>query len=321
MRQLIHLSTLATPFAILALMEVLFRNPVGLPWVVTMIGILASSVTLFLVRPGLAHFMARPLTGLGLMFGGTLLIVSTPLLGFQQVVTATESGLKTAVAQIPWLVTAAVVVLAGGLLVFTARRLTQLPQVFTPLYLVAGEVLFLMVLEGHWFRRIVAVLFALLLVVALEDLYLAFHEPERHHAYAPVNIATYMGLVAYFLFAASLFWMMLFFNLPLWLGALILAGLSALLTYQALLSIGRLSLRGWPYVLVMPLVSVELFWVVSFLPTSVYVGAFVLTAAHYAALGTCRNYLLGSLNRRIIIRYLVTGIGLLAIVLMTAKWR
>ncbi|MDO8559609.1 MAG: hypothetical protein Q7S23_01035 [bacterium] len=319
MRPLVHFATLLTPVAVLVLMGRLFSVPDSLPWVVTVVGLLVSGVTVMLVRPGLARLAARPLTSAGLLLGGVLLVISTPLLGFQQVLTVTEAEGDTGLTQLPWVVTAVVLISAGTLVVFAARRITLLPQTLTPVYLAAGEVLLLSALEGYWFRRLVAGVFALLLFVALEDLYLAFHEPNKHQDYAPVNIASYLAMVTYFLYAAGLLWLMVFFAFPLWLAALLLAGIALLLTYQALWALGIPMGRGWPYLVSMPLLTMEFLWAVSFLPTSVYVGALVLTAGWYVASGCSRNQLLGTLDRRVVLRYVVTSAASLAVVLLTAK--
>lgn len=318
MRALVHFSTLATPLVMLVLTGWLFRAPAALPVGVTLIGLLVSGETLLLVWPGLSRLVSRPFTGVGLLISGTLLVISTPLLGYQQVLTVAETQ-GAGASQLPWVVAAGVLAASGSLMIFTARRVTSLPQVLTPVYLVAGGVLLLMALEGYWFRQVIAVCLAFLLLVALEDLYLAFHDPARHQAYAPVNIASYMGLVTYFFYAASLLWLMAFFTFPLWLAALLLAGITALLTYQSLWAIGGSFWRGWPYLVTLSLLSVEMFWAVSFLPTSVYVGALVLTAGHYVASGLSRNQLLGTLHRGVLVRYVVTALCCLALVLLTAK--
>lgn len=319
MRALIHSTTLLTPLIMLGLTGWLFQHPDSLPGIVTVVGLLVSGVTVMLVQPGLTRLAARPLTSVGLLLGGVLLVISTPMLGFQQVLTATEAEGDAAAAQLPWVVTAVVLAAAGSLVVFTARRITLLPQTLTPIYLAAGEVLLLLTLEGYWFRRVVAVMFALLLLVALEDLYLAFHEPQKHQAYAPVNIASYLAMVTYFLYAAGLLWLMVFFAFPLWLAALVLSGIALLMTYQALWALGMAVERGWPYLVAIPVVTIELLWAVSFLPTSVYVGALVLAAGYYVATGCSRNQWLGTLNRRVVLRYVVTSVVSLLVVLMTAK--
>ncbi len=315
----LHLLTVLTPVVVFGLFERLFRVPADLPWVVTVIGAVTSGVTLLLARPGLRRLAQTRWVGAGLVLSGTLLIITTPLLGFQQVRSFSEGLDSGFTAQLPWLVTATVVVLAVWVMLQTARRLTPVPQVLTPLYLVAGEILLLMALEGRWFVRVVTVVFALLLFVALEDLYLAFHQPTRHSGSASLNIATYLGAVTYFAVAASLLWLMIFFSFPLWLGALLLGGLTVLLTYQTLWAIGGSGRAGIPYLVALPVVSMELFWAVSYLPTSVYVGALLLTAGWYVVSGCGRNQLLGTLHRHVVWRYLIIG-GLSVLVgLLTAK--
>lgn len=320
MRAILHLTTLVAPFTVFALEMALFSSPRFLPWVVVAVGLMISGTTLLLVRHELRQIVAKPLTGAGMVFAGTLLIACTPILGYAQVLSAVGTDTEVSAPSLPWALVAGTVVAACAGIVVTARRVTSLPQVLTPMYLAAGQILFLLVLEGQVFRRVIAVMFAVLLVVAFEDLYLAFHEPKRHQAYAPINIATYMGLVAYFLFAASLSWLMLFFGLPLWLAATVLGGLAALLAYQSLWALQTVEPQGLPYLFVLPLLSVELFWAVSFLPTSIYVNALILSGGYYVASGLMRNQLLGILDRRVGRRYLLIISVCLVIALVTAKW-
>lgn len=319
MRPVVHLTTVLTPLVVFGLMERLFRFSGDLPWVVTVIGLVTGSVTVLLVRPGLRQLVATPWIGLGLFLAGVLLIITTPLLGWQQVRSSVEAAERGLAAQLPWLLSALILVLAGWVLLVTARRITRLPQVLTPLYLVAGEVLLLLVLEGRWFLRVVMVVFAFLLFVALEDLYLAFHQPVKHHEYASANIATYLGLVTFFLFAASLLWLMIFFAFPLWLASLLLGGMTVLLTSQALWAIGSSLIAGLPYLVIVPMITIEMFWAVSFLPTSVYVGGFLLTASYYVASGLGRNSILGTLNRQVASRYLMISSCSILLVLLFAK--
>lgn len=315
-----HLTWLA-PVAVTLLLLQLFRQPASLTGVSAVVGLLSSSVTFLLIRPGLQRIFSRPLTGVGLLLSGVVLVAVTPMLVLQQFAGVAESGPEATAPAIPWLLAAIVALCAGALVVWTAHRLTELPQVLTPLPLAAGGLLVVAVLEGRWLRVAVALILGLLLWVAWEDLYRAFRQPSRHLAASSANITSNLGLVSYFFFSVGLLWLEIFLGFPLWLAALLLAGVAALLTYQAMWLLGCTAWQGLPYVVAMTLVSIELLWAVSFLPTGIYVGALVLTAAYYVAAGLARNQMHGSLTRRVLFRYLLLGAAAFAGVLLTAKWQ
>ena len=78
--------------------------------------------------------------------------------------------------------------------------------------------------------------------------------------------------------------------------------------------------NGWAYVIIITLATVEIFWAVSFLPTSIYVNGMVVVISYYLLAGLARNWLLGIRGRKVVKRYLLISFVALAIVLLTAKW-
>ena len=317
---LYHLTWMAAAAVTLLLWQ-LFRQPSTLPWVAGAVGLLTSSVIFLLIRPGLKRLFTQPFTGLGLLLSGVTLVAITPLLVLRQFAGATESGPEGAAPALPWLLVAPLALASGALVVWTAHRLTKLPQVLTPLPISAGGLLLLVVLEGRWWRLVTTLLVGVLLWVAFEDLYRAFHRPSQYPAASSTNVSGNLGLVSYFFFAASILWLVVFLRFPLWLAALLLGGVAALLTYQAMWLLGSTAVQGVPYVVALTLGTIELLWVVSFLPTSVYVGALLLTAAYYIASGLARNQILGTLGRTVLTRYFLFGFSAILLVLLTAKWQ
>jgi len=73
-------------------------------------------------------------------------------------------------------------------------------------------------------------------------------------------------------------------------------------------------------VLAISVVLVEMFVAIYYLPTSFFVNAFILSIAFYLMTGLSRYFLLGNLDKKRIISFLVvSGICLMAI-LATAQW-
>ena len=109
-------------------------------------------------------------------------------------------------------------------------------------------------------------------------------------------------------------------QVPAWQGAIGSMVVIGLLSYQ-LFWIGDLGFRTqWRTLAVITLVTGELFFAVSFLPTSVYVNGLLMTLGYYTMTGLARNWLLNIRERWVVVRYLLISFSILVIILLTAKW-
>ena len=77
---------------------------------------------------------------------------------------------------------------------------------------------------------------------------------------------------------------------------------------------------AWPYVLVISIATLQVFMVVSFLPTSIYVSGLLVTLAYYVMTGISRNWLLDIKDKKVIQRYLIISSVFFILILLTAKW-
>jgi hypothetical protein len=77
---------------------------------------------------------------------------------------------------------------------------------------------------------------------------------------------------------------------------------------------------SWLTVVVVVLVTTEVFFATSFLPTSVYVNGLITSLVYYAMAGLGRNWLLSIREPRVIIRYSLISLVSLIIILVSAKW-
>ena len=73
------------------------------------------------------------------------------------------------------------------------------------------------------------------------------------------------------------------------------------------------------FTIIPTLVLIEIFWSLSFLPTSIYVNAFIITVSYYLIAGIVRSRLLGVINSKIIKRYLFVGGACLILIVLTAR--
>lgn len=192
--------------------------------------------------------------------------------------------------------------------------------VITPLLLLGSGLVFLIFLEDYLFRQFFVVILIVLIWVFLELTYLRFHRRLKYQVHSLENISTYINLITVFLSTSSFFGLVVFLAFPVWILVIIFTGLTMLLNYQIAYSSEAPLTSSWLYILAISLMMTEIFWAVSFLPTSIYVNGLVVTISYYLMSGLALNWLLGIQERKVVLRYLIISFVSLIIILITAKW-
>ncbi|MFH0818630.1 MAG: hypothetical protein V1898_01415 [Patescibacteria group bacterium] len=70
----------------------------------------------------------------------------------------------------------------------------------------------------------------------------------------------------------------------------------------------------------MALIMGELFWALKFWPADFYVNGIFLTIVFYVLINITKHVILQTINKKIIIKYLILSAIVLALVFTTAKW-
>jgi diacylglycerol kinase len=96
--------------------------------------------------------------------------------------------------------------------------------------------------------------------------------------------------------------------------------LCAYVMYQALWVSKMEHQRALMYGLCGGLAIAEVFLVLTFFPTGIYVNAALTALAAYAFLGLSRAWFLEQTHRRLITRYVVVIVAFAALLLLTAQW-
>ena len=190
----------------------------------------------------------------------------------------------------------------------------------TPHLFLATACFFSISLESRFFLHTVAVLSSVVLGIFLEEIFVYFNLPKKYYPYSLENISNYINLLTVFLLFSSLYSLIVFLNFSMWYLSLIVIAFIFLLAYQSTW-VNKISFRkAWLFILVITLILTELFSVISFLPTSFYVNAIVLTVCYYIILGLSRFILLEELEKKPLRRYLIIGFIAIVIALLTAQW-
>lgn len=192
--------------------------------------------------------------------------------------------------------------------------------IITPVLLLTSGILSLSFLEGVIIRQIFLVILVVAVWTYLEVVYLWLHFRPKYQPHSLENISTHLNLLTIFLTASGLYSLIIFFGLSLWALIVIFAIISTLLTHQMVWASGTTLKSEWPYVVVISLAVLQVFVIVSFLPTSIYVGGMLVTLSYYVMTGISRNWLLDIKDKKVIKRYLVISSIFLILILLTAKW-
>ncbi len=225
--------------------------------------------------------------------------------------------------QIFWLVPLAMLVIFLAVWQLTGREFRKARLwnfLITPLALLSGGWLFLAFLEGRWFRQIFLLILVFGLWLFLEVIFLYFFFRPKYQAHALENISSYLNLMAFFLIFSGFFSLSIFLGFPSWFLGIISVVVVGFLTYQLFWVSNIPTVSAWPYLVIITLITEELFLATRFLPTSVYVNSLIITSAYYLLSGLARNWLLGIQEIKVIKRYLIITFICLVIILITAKW-
>ncbi|MFA6215609.1 MAG: hypothetical protein WC768_03510 [Patescibacteria group bacterium] len=193
-------------------------------------------------------------------------------------------------------------------------------NVLTPVLFLSSCFIFLIFAEGNFLKHIFLGCFVALIWVFLETIFVQYHFRPKYQVHSLENISVNINLLTVFLMTSGFFSLIIFLGLSLWPFLAAFALISLFLTHQIVWASDHTIKTGWRHIVITALLATEVFWVVSFLPVSVYVSGLVVTISYYLITGLSRNWLLGIKEKKVVIRYLAIGVVSLIIILATAKW-
>ena len=180
--------------------------------------------------------------------------------------------------------------------------------------------MFLVFLENVLLRHFIALAIVLLIFAILQSVTLKFNFRHKYQPHSLDNIISHTNSLSVFLISSGFFSFLIFLAVSSGLLFALFGAFIFLITIQ-LLWFSETSIKsGWPFLFVITVLMVEIFWAVIYLPTSIYVNAMILTLSYYLISGILKNWLLGIRENRVIKRYLIVSAASLIIILATAKW-
>ncbi|HPN67362.1 MAG TPA: hypothetical protein PLZ62_01770 [bacterium] len=131
---------------------------------------------------------------------------------------------------------------------------------------------------------------------------------------------SFVSLIAAYLLFYSIFHISVGFALPLWLLMLLVVGFGFMIFYSILWASGLDRSSTILYTVLFSLIMSEIFLIVSFWPVDPSAKSIVLVVAMYIFWGLLSHWLERVLTKRVVIEYILVGVFLMSIVLVTATW-
>jgi hypothetical protein len=190
----------------------------------------------------------------------------------------------------------------------------------SPLALFLSALLFLFFLEtasAIWFVTVVTVS---ILFIYLENIFTFYYLPANYQPYALEHISLALYLVFMFFIGSGFYAMKLFLLLPFWLPTIAVFALS-LLACIAMFWVSKINIESSVVYAVAGAIAMSQFYLsVGMLPTGFIVSGSIFATLFYMYLGLSRAHVLEKLNREVLMRYVVTGIVFISIIMLTAQW-
>lgn len=186
------------------------------------------------------------------------------------------------------------------------------------LFHISGMLFSIFVSSG--LRYMIAIVEAFFTFIYLKTLFLYIERIERSMSHPLADITCYINIIGSYFFFGSVFALVIFLNIKLWILTLLIMFLIFLQGYL-FLKIYQVELKRIFFILlVMILILLEIFWSLNFLPISFYVSAFVLAVSYYVFFSLVTLKVLKALKPNVCWRYLVFGISLVVLCLASARW-
>jgi hypothetical protein len=187
----------------------------------------------------------------------------------------------------------------------------------SPIFLLFGTLSFILFLKNKILIQISVLFFVFLYFLFLDSLYSYFYNKE---SYFLENIFTVINFTSLFLIYSSLFSLFVIFGVSLWLVIGLFLFFTFLSNHQIFHIYRVLDRINYFYNIAITLVMVEIFWALTFLPTSFYVNGLVLLSVYYSIMGISYFHLKGLLDRIKIVRHLIITLVIILSALTTARW-
>lgn len=177
-----------------------------------------------------------------------------------------------------------------------------------------------LLLETTISRVLIGLIVSLLLFFFSENIFAYLHLPAKYQAYSIEYLSLVISVLTIFFLSTIGFGLRLFLQMPLYILTPILFAF-ALISILSTMWVSKVEAkRAIALGLSGAFLLSELFLAGTFLPIGFYTNAAVVTVFLYVFLGLMRAHALDKLSKKVVRRYLLVTLVLLALLLGTTQW-
>ena len=187
-----------------------------------------------------------------------------------------------------------------------------------PLIFVWSSILLFLFFENIFLKHFFILAVGIYIFFYFENLLYYLVSGRENGKTSFLRMTNLMNVVSIFFLATGFYGIKTFIQLPIWLLNIIFFIFVGGLLYSSLWIIKHKFRKIFWEIFVVALVIAELFLVISFLPIGFYAGGAIVGVVYYVLAGIITNYLLkDEIPHK---RYVITGLILLFIIVLTARW-
>lgn len=205
----------------------------------------------------------------------------------------------------------------------TAKKISWLENLkfFSILFfIVLSCLLFLLIIENFYLKYFILILATLLTEAFFEIIFVYLYRSHKYQPFSLNRYYEYISILIFFFLTSSLFALQVFFNISFWLIGLILT-LSALILLYLNLWLNKFEIKKQrAYFYVFGLLTLELSLSLTWLSISYYLKAFCVTIFYFLFIKFVNYQLRENWNKKKVLFYVIGGLGVVLLALVTARW-
>ncbi|MBU4360800.1 hypothetical protein L6278_00735 [Candidatus Parcubacteria bacterium] len=205
----------------------------------------------------------------------------------------------------------------------TVKKLTWLENLkffILIFFLTLACLLFLLVIENFYLKYFILILTSLLTGAFFELIFVYLYRSHKYQPFSLNRYYEYVSILIFFFLSSSFFALQVFLNISFWLIGLILTLLACILFYLNLWLNKFEIKKNIIYFYILGLLTLELSLALTWLPISYYLKAFCLTIFYFLFIKFINYQLRENWNKKKVLFYVLGGVGIVLLALVTARW-
>lgn len=169
-------------------------------------------------------------------------------------------------------------------------------------------------------RHGIIVFFAFVLYLFLEHVRREIRKHNEEDSQSIAEFARMVNIGSMFLISTVGIGLTIFLGIPAWMTLLPLTVVAIAWSWHLYAACYKDCDKPWPRILLTTVIVVETYLVALRLPTSMFVGGALVGIVYYLAANLFRASIEGRITVKLVKRYVIVGAGLIALLLLTARW-